>query len=309
MTERYKDSTLSPEERADNLLGRLSLDEKMAQVNCYLWQHGDEEAALRHGIGHVSTLEIRDVRTLEEAVAAIADIQAKVMANSAHHIPAIFHMEGLCGALIQEATSFPSGIGRASSWDAGLEERIGGIVGRQERAVGITQTLAPVLDISRDSRVGRQCETYGEDPALAAALGAAYTRGVQGQSCGRQTDAAAKHFLGFHHSLGGIIGADMETGERQLREVYAKPFQAAVTESRLRGIMPCYNSVNGKPASASKSLLTGLLREEMGFDGVAVSDYSAVSNVHCLQRLYETARETGLACMEAGMVLILCDML
>ncbi len=301
MTERYKDSTLSPEERADDLLGRLSLDEKMAQVNCYLWQHGDEEAALRHGIGHVSTLEIRDVRTLEEAVAAIADIQAKVMANSAHHIPAIFHMEGLCGALIQEATSFPSGIGRASSWDAGLEERIGGIVGRQERAVGITQTLAPVLDISRDSRVGRQCETYGEDPALAAALGAAYTRGVQGQSCGRQTDAAAKHFLGFHHSLGGIIGADMETGERQLREVYAKPFQAAVTESRLRGIMPCYNSVNGKPASASKSLLTGLLREEMGFDGVAVSDYSAVSNVHCLQRLYETARETGLACMEAGM--------
>lgn len=88
-------------------------------------------------------------------------------------------MEGLCGAFIQDATSFPSGIGRASSWDPALEQKIGQIVARQENAAGFTHTLAPVLDISRDSRMGRQGETYGEDPVLAAAMGTAYARGIQ----------------------------------------------------------------------------------------------------------------------------------
>ena len=293
--------SLSPRERARELLEKLSVEEKIAQVSCYLWGHGDSEEILKHGIGHVSTLEIRDVKTLEEAAEKLIQIQKQVMENSEHGIPAIFHMEGLCGALIQEATSFPSGVGRASSWDPELEEQIGGIVGRQERAVGITQTLAPVLDISRDSRMGRQCETYGEDCTLAAAMGSAYTRGVQGRSAGRQTDACAKHFLAFHNSLGAIHGANVEIGERQLREIYGKPFQAAIAESGLKGVMPCYCSVNGKPASASRELLTGLLREEMGFEGVVGADYSAIANVHTVQHLYESAEETGLACMEAGM--------
>lgn len=273
----------------------------MAQVQCFLWGHGNPKEALRHGIGHVSTLEIRNVKTLEEAAETLTRIQKQVMESSEHNIPAIFHMEGLCGALMQEAASFPSGIGRASSWNPKLEEQIGGIVGRQERAVGITQTLAPVLDISRDSRMGRQCETYGEDPALAAAMGSAYTKGVQGQSAGRRTDACAKHFLGFHDSQGAIHGANVEMGGRQLREVYGKPFQAAIAESGLWGVMPCYCSLNGKPVSASGEMLTGLLREEMGFNGVVMADYGAIANVHQVQHLYESPEDAGLACMEAGM--------
>lgn len=305
--EKYQNPALSPEERAKDLLGRMTIEEKLAQVNCLFWQHGDLEKVTKHGIGHVSTLEIRALKSLEEAAESLKEVQEKVMKNSRFGIPAIFHMEGLCGGLVQERTSFPSGIGRASSFDPTLEKRVGEVVGRQERAIGITQTLAPVLDISRDSRMGRQCETYGEDPSLAAAMGAAYTKGVQEESAGRKTEACAKHFLGFHASLAAIHGANVELGERQLKEVYGKPFQAAITESGLKGVMPCYCSINGKPASASEKLLTGLLREEMGFTGTVVADYGAVSNVHRVQHLYESVGETALACMEAGMDVELPD--
>ena len=151
------------------------------------------------GAGHISCLQMRGLKTLEEGAEFQREIQDIVMAESEHHIPAIFHMEGLCGAYIQEAASFPSGIGRASSWDPELEERVGGIVGRQERAIGVSETLAPVLDISRDARMGRQGETYGEDPTLAAAMGTAYVKGLQGQDeGGMRSEGVAKHFLGFH---------------------------------------------------------------------------------------------------------------
>lgn len=303
--EKYMDSSLTPEERAEDLLERLSLDEKMAQVNCLFpwegnWEQLKKDSA--HGIGQVSTLSVREIKTLEEAAQWQRKIQKMVMENSEHHIPAIFHMEGLCGAFIQDAVSFPSGIARGSSWDPDLEEKIGRIVGRQELSCGITQVLAPVLDISRDSRMGRQGETYGEDPALAAALGSAYVKGIQGQETGgRRAESAAKHFLGFHNSQGGIHGANCDIGERLLDEVYGKPFQATIAEENLRGIMPCYCSINGEPVSASRKILTDLLREEMGFDGICVSDYSAVGNVHQVQKVGENAAEAGFLCMEAGM--------
>ena len=104
------------------------------------------------------------METLEEVAAWQKKVQEIVMENSEHHIPAIFHMEGLCGPFIQDSTSFPAGIGRGAGFDPEVEEKIAEIVSRQEAACGITHILAPVLDISRDSRMGRQGETYGEDP-------------------------------------------------------------------------------------------------------------------------------------------------
>jgi len=299
------DTTLSPEARAELLLAEMSLEEKMGQVVCYFPRESGNYYMLDqypHGVGQVSTLEMRSLDTLEDCARFQRDFQERIIAFSEHRIPAIFHMEGLCGAYIQGATSFPSGIGRASTWNPDLEKQVGQIVGRQERALGITQTLAPVLDISRDSRMGRQGETYGEDPTLAAAMGVAYTIGVQGQGSGtRKTDAVAKHFLGFHASQGGIHGADCEISDRLLREVYGKPFQAAISEAGLKGIMPSYNTIAGEPVSASKSLLTGLLREEMGFEGVTVSDYGAVGNIHNIQNVCESVTEAGLRAMDAGM--------
>lgn len=307
--EKYLDRSLSPKERAKDLLEKLSPEEKMAQTNCVLVPIGREKDAAaycKYGMGEVSTLEVRNLKTAQEAVRFQRDIQKMVMENSPHHIPAIFHMEGLCGAFIQGATSFLSGIGRASSWDPDLEERIGHIVARQEGAAGITHTLAPVLDISRDSRMGRQGETYGEDPTLAAAMGTAYTRGIQkceilAEEGVRRCEAVAKHFMGFHNSQGGIHGADSLTPPRLMEEIYGKPFQAAISEAKLRGVMPCYCTFDGEPASSSHYLLTEVLRERMGFDGVAVSDYSAVENIHKVQKAYESLTEAGLHAMEAGM--------
>lgn len=304
----YLDASKDPKERAAALLEELSLEEKMAQVSCvfpfdsvyrdfdYISQN------TKYGIGEVSTLEMRRIETLEEAADWQRRVQETVIENSPHHIPAIFHMEGLCGAFIQDTTSFPAGIGRGSGFDPELEERIAAIVSRQEAACGITHVLAPVLDISRDSRMGRQGETYGEDPALASAMGAAYTRGIQkGETAGRRTESVAKHFLAFHNSQGGIHGTHSDTPTRLLQEVYGKPFQAAIAEAGLKGIMPSYNSINGEPMSASYTLLSSLLRDGMGFEGLCVSDYGAIRGVHHVQHIGETPGEAGRLCMEAGL--------
>lgn len=311
---KYLDKTLRPSERAQALLEELSLEEKMAQVNCifpfgegYLdYKKIGEKTPL--GIGQVSTLEMRRIGTLEEAAGWQRKVQEIVVKNSPHNIPAIFHMEGLCGAFIQDSVSFPSGIARGSGWNPELEEEIAQIVSRQEAACGITHVFAPVLDISRDSRMGRQGETYGEDSTLASAMGAAYVKGIQKlETAGRRTESVAKHFLAFHNSQGGIHGTHSDTPPRVLQEIYGKPFQAAISEGGLKGIMPCYCSIDGEPASASRKLLTELLREDMGFDGVCVSDYGGVGNAHSVQHIGETEAETGFLCMEAGMDMELPD--
>lgn len=302
----WMDDRLAPEERANLLLSELDLNEKMAQVSCYfptdITDTGGFAERFPFGIGEVSCLEARSALTLDDVTAFQQQIQAEAMDGSRHGIPAIFHMEGLCGAYLPGATSFPSGLGRGASWNVDLERQIGEIVGRQERAVGITHTLAPVLDVSRDPRMGRHGETYGEDPVLASALGVASTVGLQGQdSAGRRTEAVAKHFVGSHHTEGGIHGAHCNVPDRTLLEVYAKPFQAAITLAGLRGVMPSYNSVGGEPVTASANLLGTLLRERMGFDGLVVSDYGAIGNLHTVQRVAESLAHAGLAALRAGL--------
>lgn len=308
MSKEYLNAALAPEKRAQALLEEMSLEEKAAQLTGVF--PFDEEykdfdgisKRVPHGIGEVSTLEMRRMETLEEVAVWQKKVQEIVMENSEHHIPAIFHMEGLCGPFIQDSTSFPAGIGRGAGFDPELEEKIAEIVSRQEAACGITHILAPVLDISRDSRMGRQGETYGEDPALASAMGAAYTKGIQKkETAGRKTESVAKHFLAFHNSNGGIHGAVSDTPPRLLEEIYGKPFQAAIQESDLLGIMPCYCTVNGEPVSASYGLLTKLLRDEMGFQGLCISDYGAVGNTHGSQHVGETLEDAGLLCLKAGM--------
>lgn len=301
----YMDCTLNARERAKLLLSELSLDEKIAQLTCVLATKGRESemvSFLQNGIGQISTLEFRQCESMEDAADWQRQLQELVMANSPHRIPAVFHMEGLCGAFIQDSTAFPSGVNRGASFDPELERKIGEIVSRQEAAYGITQILAPVLDISRDSRMGRQSEPYGEDPTLAAAMGTAFTKGIQEtETAGRHPESAAKHFLGFHNSQGGIHGANADIGDRLLFEIYGKPFQAAIHDAGLRGVMPCYCSIDGLPIHSSRKYLTGLLREEMGFEGVTVSDYSGVENVLNVQHAGESKGQVGLRCLRAGM--------
>ena len=305
--EKYQDSMLSPKERAEDLLDKLSLEEKMAQIRG-VWQSGgpddDTENWIRgRGIGQISALPLQMEETeREEAIQWLHRLQERIMAESPHGIPAVFHMEGVNGAYFHGASNYPTGVSRGASFDPALEEEIGQNVAKIELAAGITQILAPVLDVARDPRMGRCGEAYGEDPSLGAAMGAAYTRGIQqAEEEGRRASATAKHFVGFHSSRGGIHGGGSSIGERELQEVYAKPFQAAISESGLRGVMPCYNVMDGMPFSASKRYLTGLLREEMGFEGVAVSDYCAVSQVYDTKKVGECYADAGEKCLSAGM--------
>ncbi len=300
----YRNPSLSPEERAKLLLAQLTPAEKLAQLTGVMAIRGREGRMgdfLKNGIGQISTLDFRNRDTYADAAAWQRQLQEIVMNANRLHIPAAFHMEGLCGPLMQGGVSFPSGIGRGASFHPETEAEIGDIVSRQELSCGITQVLAPVLDVARDPRMGRYCEPYGEDPTLCAAMGASYTNGIQGNEIdGRQADATAKHFMAFHFSQGGIHGANVEAGDSMMREVFAKPFEAAIRQSGLKGVMPCYCSVDGLPMHASKKYLTRILREDMGFDGVAVSDYGGVSNTHNVQNVGETKADAGLKCLAAG---------
>lgn len=302
--ENYKNKSLTPKERAADLLSRMSSNEKLAQIQCYFFKSedvNDMAEAFPLGVGEVSCLEMRSMETLDQAIYLQHAIQSRVIHSSPHGIPAIFHMEGLCGLLLKDAMSFPCGLGRAASFDPALEEEIGRIVGRQAAAMGISHILAPVLDVSRNPRFGRYGETYGEDAALVSAMGTAYTKGLQDEG-GRQlrVESVAKHFTGSHENQAGLHTASAEISSQKLREVYAKPFQAAISEGGLRGVMPCYNSLNGMPVSGSRQILTELLREEMGFDGVTVSDYNAILKMVDDQCVCETRGEAAVLALKAG---------
>lgn len=305
--ERYLDTALTPEERAEDLLGRMSTEEKMAQVICF-WPRlteEDEKDFRRNyplGAGVMSMVYMRRILKREEAAEFQRKWQRKVMEAGPHHIPAICHMEGVCGATVAGAASFPCALGRGASWDPELEEKIGTLVGREEAALGIGHVFAPVLDVVRDPRNGRFAEGYGEDPTLISSMGTAYVRGVQKKTEeGLRPESVAKHFAGFHGSMGGIQSAAFQVSEEDYRETYVKPFQAAVSEAGLRGVMPCYTPVNGEPASVSGRILTDLLRDEMGFDGVAVSDYNGILNTHEQNRMFETLTDCAEAALKAGM--------
>ncbi len=305
MNERYLDPRFPAEERAADLLSRMNVDEKVAQIAGIMYIEGMYDRMLpflENGIGEISCLCTREMKTLEEVAAWQKRVQQDIIARSPHHIPAIFHIEGLCGSFTQGSTSLPSGVSRGSSFDVELEEKLGGMVARQELACGFTHILAPVLDVARDPRMGRCGESYGEDPTLVSAMGVAFTKGIQGAEVnGKRADAVAKHFYGFHASSGGIHGANADVCERDHLETFGKPFQAAISEAGLRGVMPCYCMVNGEPFSLSKHFLTDVLRGEMGFEGCVFSDYGGIGNAHEFDHVGESFTEAGLIALEAGM--------
>lgn len=302
--EKYMDTTLSPKERAQALLEKLSLEEKMAQVTGTLVMPGMEEKAagqFQNGIGEVSALVSAACETKEDAVKWQSNLQKMIMEENRYHIPAIFHSEGLAGALVAGSESFPLEINRGASFDPELERKIGEIISRQIAACGYTHVFAPVLDLTKDARFGRMGEAYGEDPTLVAAMGTAYTKGIQEiETDGRHLEAVAKHFLAYHECMGGINATSAQVSERQLQELHAKPFQAAIRDGKLRGIMPCYCSLNDLPVHASRKYLTDLLRKDMGFDGVIASDYGAVNHVYTRQHVCENQAEAGARCLKAG---------
>jgi beta-glucosidase len=301
----YLDASLTPQERADDLLQRMRIEEKMGQICGYMPELGAIDrlvADYPHGVGEVSMLFAGSLPDKEAVAEQVAEIQQQIMKLSEHSIPAMFHFETLTGALMPEATSFPTGIGQASTWNPPLQKEMAEIIRKQIRAVGVAHAFAPVLDISRDSRFGRQGETYGEDPALASAMGTAYVAGLQND--GDLKDgvlACAKHFLGYHGTQGGIHAAATNIPKRELREIYAKPFQAAMTEAQMKSIMNSYSSIDSEPIAGSRTFLTELLREEMGFAGLLVSDYTSIQELYTRHKVSESKTDAGERSLKAGM--------
>jgi len=303
----YKDSSAA---RVDDLLARMSIDEKLAQLGC-VWSTqlaaDDRFSTARarelipHGTGHITRIGAATGLRPHESAAFANDIQRFLVEETRLGIPAIIHEESVAGLTARDATQFPHAIGLASTWNPALIEEVGQVIRAQMLAVGARQTLAPVLDIARDPRWGRTEETYGEDPYLASRLGVAYVRGVQGDDLRHGVAATGKHFIGYGFSEGGMNHAPVHLGPRELREVYARPFEAAVREAGLASMMNAYNEIDGLPCAGAAAILDELLRGALGFDGVVVADYYAVSLLHTFHRVAADKAAAARMALGAGL--------
>jgi beta-glucosidase len=309
-TERYRDPSAALDDRVDDLLARMDLDEKLAQITG-LWltdlvvgDRFDEDVAaekLRHGIGHVTRIGASTGLRPAASAQLMNDIQRVAVERTRLGIPVIVHEESVAGYCGRDATQFPQAIGLASTWDEALLTEMADVIRRQLVAVGARHALAPVLDVARDARWGRVEETYGEDPVLAGALGVAYVRGLQGEDLRHGVIATGKHFLGYALSEGGMNHAPVHLGPRELREVYAEPFAAAIRDAALASVMNSYSSVDGVPCAGSPALLDDLLRGELGFEGVVVADYYAVNLLTTHHRVADGPGAAGALALRAGL--------
>ncbi|MBS6193785.1 MAG: glycoside hydrolase family 3 C-terminal domain-containing protein [Enterococcus hirae] len=301
----YQNANLSNVERAHDLLKRLTTEEKVAQLQCYnpKDKNGPNlENDFSHGVGAVAFLAAAWDDSKEMVAEKLNTYQKQVMKNSRFSIPALFHIEGLTGVLMPEATSFPTGIGRGSAWNPSLEKEMGQVVGKEMDAVGIKHALAPVLDVTRDARLGRYGESYSEDPTLVSALGTSYVSGIQnsGENSNYKIMATSKHFIGYHAGQGGIHAAASNIPPRELQEIFGKPFQAAIAKGNLRSVMNQYGTVDNEPVTASKKILKDLLRKEMGFNGLLVSDYASIEELYTRMHVCENADDTAAKVLDVG---------
>ena len=223
------------------------------------------------------------------------------MGKSRFGIPALIHVEAITGGLFVEATSFPTAIAQASTWDPALIRTMADCIREQLVAVGYRHALSSVFDIGRDPRWGRLTETYGEDETLCAAMASAFVSGLQGEDEKRAVAATGKHFVGHGVCEGGLNMNQNNITERELREVHCKPFQAAISEAHLMAVMNSYCNVNREPIISSKRILTDLLRGEMGFDGVLVSDYVSIDRLIDPYQITDNYVDAGVLALKAGL--------
>jgi len=291
----YKQADLPIAKRVKDLLGRMTLEEKAAQMMC-VWQKkaetlvdaegnfdlGKAKAAFKkgHGLGQVGRPSDagkgKDARGMAELTNAI---QKFFLENSRLGIPVLFHEECLHGQMAKDATSFPQPIGLGATFDAELVRELFAMTAAEARARGTHQALTPVVDVARDPRWGRVEETYGEDPYLVARMGVAAVEGFQGDRRfkGKQhVIATLKHFAAHAQPESGMNCAPVNVSMRVLRETFLHPFKAAIDEAGAISVMASYNEIDGVPSHASRWLLRDVLRQEWGFKGFVVSDYYAI---------------------------------
>ncbi|GCE45248.1 beta-glucosidase [Thermosporothrix hazakensis] len=310
MSATYRDPHAPLEERVENLLSLMTLDEKLAQLGSY-WSTAfistgtfDPDLVrqkIPHGIGQVTRIGAATGLRPRESARLMNALQKSVIEQTRLGIPIIVHEEAAGGFCHRDATVFPQAIALAATWNPERVKQVAEAIRTQMMAVGARHALAPVLDVARDPRWGRVEETYGEDPVLIGAIGTAYVQGLQGDDLAHGVAATGKHFLGYALSEGGRNWAPVHLGPRELREVYADPFATVIRNTGIATIMNSYASVDGLPCAGSPAILNDLLRDELGFTGAAVADYSSIEMLLYHHRVAATLGEAARLALQAGL--------
>ena len=333
---KYLDAKLPVEKRVADLLSRMTLEEKIAQLSGYWFPKsgvfvddqlrpalGDKaKAVLANGLGEISRPSENEDRKKNLGPRQEAELtnalQKFVIENTRLGIPLLNHEEGLHGMQGVGATSYPQPIALAASFDPTLVEDIMTAVAKETRARGAHHTLAPVIDVMRDPRWGRAEETFGEDPYLVSRMGVAAVRGLQGRASkgdaktpgkidASHVMATLKHFAVHGQPEAGINAGPGNYSERVIREVFLPPFVAAIKEAGARAVMPAYVEIDGVPAHANRLYLQDILRKEWAFDGLVVSDYFAIEQLNSLHHVVDSDDAAAKLAFESGVDLELPD--
>src|SRR5271169_3168284 len=273
----YRNPALPIQQRVADLLGRMTLEEKVEQISGGGRRRDPNQQALSPQL----TQTLRQMFSVDsrvsphDAAEARNAIQKFLAEKTRLGIPAFFQGEALHGYMSNGSTSFPQVLGLASTWDPDLVRQAFTAAADEMASSGSNQAFTPVLDLARDPRWGRTEETYGEDPYLVSRMGVAAIEGLQGPNFmidRHHVMATAKHYAAHGQPEGGTNTAPANFSERVLREYFLVPFQAAVEEAHAGSVMASYNEIDGIPAHVNHWLLDKVLRQEWGFDGYVTSD-------------------------------------
>ena len=304
-----KNRKASFEKEIKILLETMTLEEKLSQLQAY-WIYDLQssgvldsskiETKLKNGIGQITRIGGASAYSPREAAKVANQIQAFLKEKTRLGIPAIVHEECCVGLMAPFASIFPEIIGLASTFQPELAHQMTSEIRKQVMAIGSRQGLAPVLDVARDPRWGRVEETFGEDPLLVSQFGVEYIKGLQSEDIRHGVMATGKPFVGRSVSMGGLNCGPVQLGWREIWDVYLAPFQAAIRDAGLASMMNAYPEIDGEVVAASRKIMTELLREKLGFDGLVVSDYEAVMMIHNYHFKAETPTEAAIMALNAG---------
>ncbi|WP_296718765.1 glycoside hydrolase family 3 N-terminal domain-containing protein [Erythrobacter sp.] len=322
----YWNAALPVEQRVDDLMARMTLEEKIAQI-ITIWDSKGEiqsagdvfdpakaSAKFPDGIGQIarpsdrkgpSSPRVVPRRNIEDSIQYVIDAQRWAMENTRLGIPVLFHEESLHGFAAKDATAFPQSIGLASTWDPDLVREINALIADETRARGVHMVLSPVVDVARDPRWGRIEETFGEDPYLVGEMGVASVEGLNGVGTDRKLRpgkvmATLKHMTGHGQPESGTNVGPAQISERTLREMFFPPFEQVVKRTAIDAVMASYNEIDGIPSHANSWLLEDVLRGEWGFRGAVVSDYYAIEDMARLHHIAPDNARAGEIALLAG---------
>ena len=290
---RYQDASLPVEERVEDLLRRMTLHEKVLQLQNN--SNSDINAVESHYKESTGTMHEMS-KTAKEAAELFKKLQNHLRTQTPWGIPALITVEGINGVLQDGCTIFPQAIAQGATFNPDLVEDMAEAIGREAHVIGIRQLQCPVLDIARELRWGRVEETFGEDPFLIGEMGTSFVRGSQTEGVG----AMPKHFVAHGTPTGGLNCAYVAGGERELRNLYAYPFAKVIRNADPVSVMSCYSAYDGVPMTHSAYYMTDFLRGELGFKGYVYSDWGAVDRLKVFHQAVATSEEAARKAIIAG---------